>query len=55
MRRYLKNHSREAVVKSLRELELLFGKKPADTKQNARLQSGAGDTEKLKVEVHNEC
>lgn len=46
---------REAVAKSLRELALLFEKKPPDRNGNAAGKSGAGDTGKLKREVRNEC
>ena len=34
--------SREAVAKSLRELEILFWKKPIPEKQNTRREPGAG-------------
>lgn len=36
--------SREAVARSLRALEKLFGKKPPDRNGNATLQGGAGET-----------
>ena len=36
--------NRAAVEKSLRELSILFGKKPPDRHDNAAGKSGAGDT-----------
>jgi hypothetical protein len=38
---------RAAVAKSLRELELLFGKKTPTTKDNTQRGLGAGNTSKL--------
>ncbi len=38
---------REAVAKSLRELELLFGKKSPDTKGNTPVQRGIGNAVKM--------
>lgn len=47
---------REAVRKSLRELELLFGRKPPDTKGNTALERGVGSAVKpLLKESKNEC
>ncbi len=43
--RHIKNPSREAVARSLRELEKLFGRKPPDTRQSAQRELGAGTSE----------
>lgn len=40
---------REAVRKSLRELEALFGRKPPDTKGNTALERGVGSAAKLNL------
>ena len=45
---------REAVRKSLRELELLFGRKPPDRNEIAPQQRGEGATQFLKKELRNE-
>lgn len=47
--------NRAAVEKSLRDLETLFGKKPANTKSNALREQGAGTAGNSLREVQDEC